>query len=118
MAPLSFLEVVIPGYHNASEVYLSLSQDGGREYSNAISYFLLEKPVITRLTPSYHLIQPGKTYTIGVHGSNFDHRFLKCRLNDVIELKVKYLNNTYIECSWSNFEDQKRYIVSVSTNDG
>jgi hypothetical protein len=55
---------------------------------------------------------------MGIHGKNFDPRWLKCTMNDIIELTVQFFNSTYIECTWNNFVRQKTYTLGVSTNDG
>jgi len=55
---------------------------------------------------------------MGINGKNFDPRWLKCTMNDIIELTVQFFNSTYIECTWNNFVRQKTYTLGVSTNDG
>ena len=71
-----------------------------------------------KFSPSYFNIEQGRDYTIGIHGHNFDSRFLKCKLNEIYDLVVKFYNSTYIECTWSSYQDQRRYIIGISTNDG
>jgi hypothetical protein len=51
-------------------------------------------------------------------GSYFDPRYLKCRLNDRLDLALRFFNTTYIECNWLIYENQRRYVVSVSANGG
>ena len=81
-------------------------------------YFLLSKPAIHSITPSHYNVTAQASYTFGVHGANFDKRWLRCTLNDVYTLKVTYHSREFIECTWPVFENQLRYIIGVSTNDG
>ena len=44
-------------------------------------------PILEKISPSYILIEEGKdNYVMGIHGRNFDSRWLKCTMNDKIEL--------------------------------
>lgn len=61
---------------------------------------------------------PGRSYKFELHGKNFIEGQTLCRLNDVVELSLKFFNSTYIECTWASFAYNRRYIVSVSTNRG
>ena len=97
------IQVNVSGF-GQDDVYYSISQDGGRTYSNNLRHRLIRKPSITKFTPSYFEISEGRPeYLIGVHGYHFDNRMLECFLNDKFKLLVKYYNSTYIECSWRDF---------------
>lgn len=103
-APLMFIHTNVSGYGH-DDVYYSVSQDGGRTFSNTIRHRLIKKPLITKFTPSYFEIKEGREeYLIGVHGHHFDHRMLECFINDKFKLDVKYFNSTYIECGWRDFK--------------
>jgi hypothetical protein len=103
-APAMFIHANVSGGHGQEWVQYSISQDGGRTWSNNLTHRLIQKPVITKFTPSYfEIIEEREEYLIGVHGSNFDPRMLECFINDKYKLSVKYFNSTYIECSWRDF---------------